>query len=154
MDYAGHVWMQGAMALRMPPSCKGFSSSAQKRVRTAQSDKNVARLAKFALHCPCSSAISSSTSHRVLVLTNTRPWHLNAAAEVSSQPLEISDAPLATSTSLRSYEDPYTFVPEDYELPAGVLSSVDRTSPASPEDAYRCIGCTSPECQVSVKRRR
>jgi hypothetical protein len=39
-------------------------------------------------------------------------------------------------------------VPEDYELAPGELSTIDRTSPAAPEDAYRCPGCTKAECQV------
>jgi hypothetical protein len=39
-------------------------------------------------------------------------------------------------------------VPEAYELPPGVLSSVDRTSPPAAEDAFRCPGCTKQECQV------
>lgn len=41
-----------------------------------------------------------------------------------------------------------TNVPEDYELAPGVLSSVDRTSPSAPEDAFLCPGCTRAECQV------
>lgn len=40
------------------------------------------------------------------------------------------------------------FSPEQYQLPPGQLSTVDRTSPALPDDAYKCIGCTRAECQV------
>lgn len=37
-------------------------------------------------------------------------------------------------------------MPEDFELPPGVVSEVDRTSPLSPDDVFRCPGCTAPEC--------
>jgi hypothetical protein len=39
-------------------------------------------------------------------------------------------------------------VPEDFELAPGELSTIDRTSPPAPEDAFRCPGCTQAECQV------
>jgi hypothetical protein len=73
--------------------------------------------------------------------------HRPSAASVSSEPAAADAAP-AVFESISSYEDPLLCVPEDFELPPGVLSSVDRTSPAAPEDAFRCIGCTRPECQV------
>jgi hypothetical protein len=73
--------------------------------------------------------------------------HRPSAASVSSEPAAAA-APSVTIESMASYEDPLVCVPEDFELAPGVLSSVDRTSPAAPEDAYRCIGCTRPECQV------
>eukprot|EP00879_Flechtneria_rotunda_P017966 GHRR01018830.1.p1 GENE.GHRR01018830.1~~GHRR01018830.1.p1 ORF type:complete len:425 (+),score=126.20 GHRR01018830.1:51-1277(+) len=76
----------------------------------------------------------------------------SAAAGVSSRaaaPAAPSIAPI-DSASLSSFEEQLTFVPEDFELPAGVLSTVDRTSPLAPEDAYRCIGCTNPACQTEL----
>eukprot|EP00882_Tetradesmus_deserticola_P009548 GHRQ01010082.1.p1 GENE.GHRQ01010082.1~~GHRQ01010082.1.p1 ORF type:complete len:591 (+),score=253.76 GHRQ01010082.1:116-1888(+) len=75
--------------------------------------------------------------------------HRPSAASVSSE-LAAADAPTVLYESIASYEDPLVCVPEDYELGPGVLSSVDRTSPAAPEDAYRCIGCTRPECQTDA----
>jgi hypothetical protein len=79
--------------------------------------------------------------------------HRPSAASVSSEP-SAADAPAAVIESISSYEDPLTFVPEDFELAPGVLSSVDRASPAAPEDAFRCIGCTRPECQVRLQHYR
>lgn len=38
--------------------------------------------------------------------------------------------------------------PEDFVLPPGELSVVDRQSDESPEDVFRCPGCTRPACQV------
>lgn len=73
--------------------------------------------------------------------------HRPSAASVSSE-AAAADAPAAVIESISSYEDPLMCVPEDFELAPGMLSSVDRTSPAAPEDAYRCIGCIRPECQV------
>jgi hypothetical protein len=60
-------------------------------------------------------------------------------------------ATLSPTESLSSLEEPSTLtnVPEDYELPPGVLSSIDRTSPAAPEDAFMCPGCTKEECKVN-----
>jgi hypothetical protein len=57
----------------------------------------------------------------------------------------------STMSSLASLEElhPLTFAPEDFELLPGQLSTVDRTSPLSPDDVFRCPGCTKPECQVS-----
>ena len=52
-----------------------------------------------------------------------------------------------TGSTLSSYEE-LTFLPEDFELPAGALSEVDRSSPASPDDVFRCPSCTAPECMV------
>lgn len=43
-----------------------------------------------------------------------------------------------------------TCLPEDFELAPGVLSTVDRTAPPAPEDAYRCPGCTKAECQSEL----
>jgi hypothetical protein len=79
--------------------------------------------------------------------------HRPSAASVSSEPA-AADAPAVTIQSMASYEDPLVCVPEDFELAPGVLSSVDRTSPAAPEDAYRCIGCTRLECQVRLHMQR
>jgi hypothetical protein len=55
--------------------------------------------------------------------------------------------PASLSTSMGSYDE-LTFAPEDFELPPGVLSEVDRGSPPSPDDVFRCPGCTRPECMV------
>lgn len=37
--------------------------------------------------------------------------------------------------------------PEDLRLESGVLSTVDRQGLKLPEDVFRCVGCTLPECQ-------
>lgn len=62
----------------------------------------------------------------------------------------VAAATLSVTQSLGSLDESNqaTSVPEDFELGPGVLSPVDRTSPPAPEDAYRCPGCTKPECQV------
>lgn len=138
------------MAVRMPASCKGISSSAHGQYATL-----LAINVRVTVHSCASSyarqaAPCRSSSHPQVVQLDTKSWRLHAAAPVSSQPVDTTTTYSASQPSLSSYEDPYTFVPEDYELPAGVLSIVDRTSPPAPEDAYRCTGCTRPECQVSL----
>jgi len=49
--------------------------------------------------------------------------------------------------SLSSYEE-LTFLPEQFQLPPGQLSEVDRTSPEAAEDVFRCPGCTQEACMV------
>jgi hypothetical protein len=45
-------------------------------------------------------------------------------------------------------EQPLFVSPEDFTLPPGELSTIDRTSPPSTQDVFRCPGCTEPACQV------
>ena len=42
------------------------------------------------------------------------------------------------------------FAPEDFQLDAGVPSTIDRDASPSPADVFRCPSCTEPECQVSL----
>jgi hypothetical protein len=93
---------------------------------------------------------SSSSTQRQLVIAKAGRSRRSAAASVSS-PSTFSDeraVSLDKPNAQASFEDPNTFVPEDYELAPGVLSTVNRTAPAAAEDAFKCIGCTKPECQV------
>jgi len=64
-------------------------------------------------------------------------------------------ATLSMTQSLGSIDESSqaTCLPEDFELAPGVLSTVDRTAPPAPEDAYRCPGCTKAECQVGLQGR-
>ncbi len=72
------------------------------------------------------------------------PEQPSAAAAPADQAATLS--PVQSLSSLE--EAQATCVPEDFELAPGVLSTVDRTSPPAPEDAYMCPGCTKAECQV------
>ena len=40
------------------------------------------------------------------------------------------------------------WLPEEFGLPPGELSSVHREGLGSPADVFRCSGCSLPECQV------
>lgn len=42
---------------------------------------------------------------------------------------------------------PPVYVPEDYVLQPGELSTIKRDAPLKPTDVFRCSGCTKPECQ-------
>lgn len=42
--------------------------------------------------------------------------------------------------------------PEDFQLPPGQLSHVERSKPLAAADAFRCAACTRPECQVRAGR--
>jgi hypothetical protein len=110
-----------------------------------------------AFGCPPSlQGISGRSAVRCRVLSPEQPA-ASAAADAAAQPSAIAAAAaagaaatLSVTQSLGSIDEVATCVPEEFELPLGVLSTVDRTSPSAPEDAYRCPGCTRPECQVGV----
>lgn len=84
------------------------------------------------------------------VLSPEQPASTAAGPEPGAAAAAAGAATLSPTESLGSLEESSTLtnVPEDYELPPGVLSSIDRTSPAAPEDAYMCPGCTKAECKV------
>ena len=46
------------------------------------------------------------------------------------------------------------YAPEDFTMPPGEPSSIDRTHPAESADVFRCVGCTEPDCQVRCLNRR
>lgn len=68
-----------------------------------------------------------------------------AAAAPAAETAQVVTS--SSGSTLSSYEE-LTFLPEDFELPAGVLSGVDRDSALSPDDVFRCPGCTKPDCMV------
>lgn len=43
---------------------------------------------------------------------------------------------------------PIVALPEEFQLPSGQLSHVERSKPLAAADAFRCAACTRPECQV------
>ncbi len=51
-------------------------------------------------------------------------------------------------TAAGGVRTPLIRAPEDFTLPVGQLSTVDRHSEVAPEDVYRCAGCTRSACQV------
>lgn len=56
------------------------------------------------------------------------------------------------SQALRSADDDDDAVPtahaEDYWLPPGELSQIDRSGGTGDQDVFRCFGCTRAECQA------
>lgn len=42
--------------------------------------------------------------------------------------------------------------PEDFKLPPGKLSKVDRMGKSSAADVFRCVGCTEAACQVGDRQ--
>jgi hypothetical protein len=87
-----------------------------------------------------------------LRLSAARPFSVRVAAtaaidkpapsSLGSVKSPIHRAPAAKETT------PSFRVPEDFQLPAGELSTVDRTRTILAQDVFRCFGCTKPECQV------
>jgi hypothetical protein len=129
------------MALHCLPTQTGFASRTQSVSSCLPKQSSIASAPVVRQH-----GHSSTPAAACAAVQPHRP----SAASVSSEPAAAA-APAVTIESMASYEDPLVCVPEDFELAPGVLSSVDRTSPAAPEDAYRCIGCTRPECQVRLQ---
>jgi len=44
-----------------------------------------------------------------------------------------------------------SYAPEDFTLEPGEASLIDRSMPADPADAFRCVGCSEPACQVPLQ---
>ena len=63
-------------------------------------------------------------------------------------PATVVDA--ATQHAAQSSRE---WLPEDFELAVGEVSTVHRAGLDSPADVFRCAGCSVPECQVSRCRR-
>ena len=76
---------------------------------------------------------------------------VSATSELQSSPAELNAGVNgnSSSASLASFEEFLTFEPEEFELEEGAVSSVNRSSPLSADDVFRCPGCTKAECQVS-----
>lgn len=98
--------------------------------------------------CSLSSANQKRTQHQASAASTEN------ATTAEQQPAAHTAAVAVTAlaegpsvSSLSSYEE-LTFIPEDFELPPGVLSTVDRTSPESPDDVFRCPGCTAEACMT------
>lgn len=137
-----HVGAAVGLTMMALPSHRGLCAQACNGSKNVKLNTRncVAPVVAFPRCCGSTPASCSSGGHP----------HRPSAASVSSQPAssDVPLAPLESITSLSSYEDNQKCVPEDFELPAGVVSRVDRISPLAPEDAFRCIGCTNAECQV------
>ena len=78
-----------------------------------------------------------------------------AAADVAElNNLDSSSNLLPADTALRHHEGngssppKLVFAPEDFKLEPGVHSHIDRQSPSSAEDVFRCSSCTEAACQV------
>jgi hypothetical protein len=79
-----------------------------------------------------------------------RNGRVAATSELQSSPTELNDKFHGSDSpgSLASFEEFLTFEPEDFELEEGAVSNVNRSSPMSPDDVFRCPGCTKADCQV------
>lgn len=69
--------------------------------------------------------------------------------ELSELPVPLSSKDLPNDPVPQILES-LSCLPEDFTLPPGEVSFVDRVSEESPADVFRCPGCTRPECQTSV----
>lgn len=86
---------------------------------------------------PASSGLlPSSASHK------RRSSHVARVQAPQRPPSTAGNGAAAPSTpSQLIYE------PEDFQLPPGEVSRVDRVGKNSPADVFRCPGCTEPACQ-------
>jgi threonine dehydratase len=64
-----------------------------------------------------------------------------AAAPTSTEP---ERSPQKDKASLSQH--PKIVAPEDFTLPQGRLSPINRTLATAPEDTFRCVGCVDPAC--------
>lgn len=138
----------------MPPAAAAAVPAAQQPALRALPVQQPAM--HHACRCPPTlQGTSGRSAVRCRVVSPEQPA-ASAADAAAQQPPAVAAAAagaaatLSVTQSLGSIDEVATCVPEDFELPLGVLSPVDRTSPSAPEDAYMCPGCTRPECQVWV----
>ncbi len=65
----------------------------------------------------------------------------------SRQPAGNSSNAVAANLQLK---DIPIVMPEEYWLPPGELSTIDRNSQVQNQDIFRCFGCTRSDCEVRV----
>ncbi len=75
-----------------------------------------------------------------------------AVAAAAVQPAPRCDLQQAASALSQAEQQQQTEglvrKPEDFQLPQGQLSYVERCEPLAAADVFRCTACTRPECQV------
>jgi hypothetical protein len=81
-----------------------------------------------------------------------------AAASLEAAPTEPAAAAGASAAAAAAAASPAqsmlssmeeAMAPDEFELPPGVVSEVDRGGPLSPDDVFRCPGCARPECATA-----
>ena len=65
----------------------------------------------------------------------------------SRRPAGKTSSALAATLQLK---DVPVVMPEEYWLPPGELSTINRNSQVQNQDIFRCFGCTRSECEVRV----
>lgn len=73
---------------------------------------------------------------------------------VERAPSVNSAAATANNTAAGGVHNNLIRAPEDFTLPPGQLSTVDRNVEVAQQDIYRCAGCTATACQVCLGQRR
>lgn len=58
--------------------------------------------------------------------------------------------PPAAAAAAQLQQQAIVRAPEDFVLPQGQLSTIDRERPQSPADVFRCAACTRPECATAA----
>lgn len=94
-----------------------------------------------------SPSAAQSKRHSVAIPAVLPSGVAEAAAETLTQ-AEQNSLPSATTGGLAALDAAWE--PEEFWIPPGKLSPIDRTSdPGEGPAPFRCEGCTRPECQVS-----
>lgn len=87
-------------------------------------------------------------SHRLQVVSAAQ-YDVAEALEVVSSPMHTGSSSGNGAEAPSDADAPWA--PEAFQLGAGVLSEVDRSSNSGePDSAFRCDGCTRTECQVTA----
>lgn len=74
----------------------------------------------------------------------SRALYVTAAAATTST--EPGRSPINEKPKEQHLQHPKVVAPEDFALPQGRLSPINRTLAAAPEDTFRCVGCIDPAC--------
>lgn len=116
--------------------------------------------------CSICSASRSAKARRCFVCATASPWQkrdLDTGDVTDSVNKEEENTILLSRENIRgninlkkdisgraeqdSIPGPPVVQPEDFTLPQGQLSGINRTAAQSPADIFRCAGCTDAECQ-------
>jgi hypothetical protein len=123
-----------------PPQIRSVSPLSSHRHKTAQYISPHFRTAK---HVRAAAAVREAAADSA---------HLNSLDTCNGR-LGATQKQESTSNGAAENEESaavLSYAPEEFTLAPGEASHIDRSMAADPADAFRCVGCSEPACQVPL----
>ncbi len=94
--------------------------------------------------------LQSSVTHEAVIEAPDPPVasHNNNGGSPSAHQAPPAVAALVDAVTQHAAQSSSEWLPEDFELGVGEVSTVHRAGLDSPADVFRCAGCSLPACQV------